>query len=128
MSKNGKWTYSTSEEYFNSGEYFDTKEQAIAFGKAECAEYEGVTKIYVGQVAEVGLGVTVDVDSIMEHINQSMCDDVGEHAEDYLMHTKNEHDNELEAELCDVITKWIKRHGYEPEFFKVINIETVNVA
>ena len=74
------------------------------------------------------LGVCVDVSAIFEHINQNMSDEVGsEVSHDYLMDTKQEHDNELESELCDVIVRWIEKHGYGPTFFKVVNIEAVAV-
>ncbi|MBY7740117.1 hypothetical protein [Paenibacillus polymyxa] len=123
MSKNGKWTFSENEEFFNYGEYFDTKKEAIAAGKKYFADDDYA--LYVGQVAECGLGVMVDVESIFEYINRNMCDEAGEAADDYLTYTAPEHDQELENELEDVITKWITRHGYEPTFFKVVNIESV---
>lgn len=128
MDNNGKWTCSTHSEHFNDGEYFETKEQAIEFGKAEYSQYRTVSKFYVGQVESVGLGVCVDTESILEHINQSVSDEVGEAAEDYLLDTKQEHDDELENELCEVIANWIERHGYGPTFFRVVNIEKVEVA
>lgn len=121
MNNNGKWTYSGSQEYFNYGEYFDTKEAAKAYGDEQ---YQGES-FYVGQVETVGFGVIVDVSSIFERINENMCDEVGESADDYLMDTDQEHDNELENEITEVIIKWIERHGYQPTFFKVVNIEKV---
>ncbi|MEK5358832.1 hypothetical protein [Paenibacillus sp. FSL L8-0709] len=123
----GKWVVSTSPEFFNSGDYYESKEEAIAFGLIEYAAYETVKKFHVGQVESVGLGVCVNTDSILEHINQSMCDEVGEAADDYLLYTKQEHDAELEEELSNVIIKWIEKHSYQPTFFKVINIESVDI-
>ena len=123
MSNEGKWTFSRSEEHYNEMEYFESKAQAIEEGK----EYFEGDKFYVGQVKECGLGVLVDVSSILEHINVNMVDEVGEHAEDYLAYTETEHDKELEQEIQDVITKWIERHEYQPTFFKVVNIEAVEV-
>ncbi|WP_405169431.1 hypothetical protein [Paenibacillus sp. FSL H3-0286] len=124
MPNNGQWTYSSSEEYFNHGEYFGTKEEAIEAGKGDFEE----RKFYIGQVEKVGLGVCVDLDSIFEHINQNMCDEVGECAEDYLMDVKQEHCNELEEEISEVIIKWIEKYNYQPTFFKVINIESVECS
>lgn len=123
----GKWTLSTSSEIFNGGDYFDNKQEAIDFGLSEYKEYEHVTKFHVGQIENVGLGVCVDTDSILEHINANMCDEVGESADDYLMYTTPEHNNELEEELSNVIIKWIEKHNYHPTFFKVINIESVDI-
>lgn len=121
LRKNGEWTFSRGGEYFNEGEYFDTKEAAIAFGNER---YEGLP-FYVGQIETVGLGVGVDVSAICEHINQNMVDEVGEAAEGYLMDTKQEHDDELEQEIIDVIIKWIERYGYQPTFFKVVNVQKI---
>lgn len=125
MNNNGKWTFSSNEEFFCYGEYFETKEEAAEAG----IEYFDDDGFYIGQVEEVGAGVLVDVNAILELINESMCDEVGsEVANDYLMDTKKEHDDELENELCDVIAKWIKKHGYGPTFFKVVNIEKVELS
>lgn len=124
MNNNGNWTFSNNREIFNTCEYFYTREAAVTAG---LEHFEG-DNFYVGQIREVDLGVIVDVSAILEFINDNMCDEVGfEVAEDYLMKTKKEHDNELEAELCEVITKWIKKHGYEPTFYKVVNIEKIEV-
>lgn len=121
MSNNGKWTFSSNEEIFNYGEEYDTKEQAIEGGK----DYFDDDPFYVGQIESIGLGVSVDVDHIFEHINQEMCSEVGEVADDYLMHVKKDHRQELESELTDIIAKWMERHGYGPTFFSVVNIEAV---
>ncbi|BFH16526.1 hypothetical protein WDD9_005644 [Paenibacillus melissococcoides] len=121
MDNNGKWTYSDNDEFFNYGDYFDTKDDAIAYGK----EYFDGGRFYIGQVEEVGLGVCVDVDSILEYINVNMTDEVGEVADYYLMNIDQEHSKELENEITNVIIKWIERHNYGPTFFKVVNIEKV---
>lgn len=122
MSIDGKWTFSSNAEHFGNDE-FDTKEQAIAAG-SEC--YNGAS-FYVGRIEHPGLGVRVDVTPIFEYINDCMMDECGEWAEGYLMDTKQEHDNELEESLCKVITDWIERHGYEPTFFKVVEIEKISL-
>lgn len=120
MDIKGKWTFSTNDEFFNYGEYFESKEDAINGGKDY---FSDELLFYVGQAEEVGHGVIVDVDSILEHININMCDEVGEVADDYLMNIDREHAAELENELSNVIINWIERHGYSPTFFKVVNIE-----
>ncbi|MGI2294727.1 hypothetical protein [Paenibacillus sp. GXUN7292] len=91
MSTNGKWTFSSDEENFCNDEY-DTKEEAIATGK----EYYDGDSFYIGRIEHPGLGVTVDVSAIFERINESMIDECGHWAEDYLMDTEQEHDKELE--------------------------------
>lgn len=46
-----KWTLSDNRDWFNEHEYFDTKEEAIEFGKI----YEEVhgESFYVGKIREV---------------------------------------------------------------------------
>lgn len=127
MSNIGKWTVSTSSDLFNGADYFDTKQEAIDFGRLEYKEYVFVNEFYVGQIQSVSLGVCVDTDSILERINESMCDEFGELAGDYLMRTDPEHDAELEEELTKVIVNWIEKHNYQPTFFTVESIEKVEV-
>lgn len=117
---NGKWTFSRDEENFCNDE-FDTRNEAIEAGR----DYYDSDPFYVGQIESPGLGVTVDVSAIFERINENMCDKCGEWANDYLMDTKQEHNNELEQELCEVIARWIERYGYQPTFYTVTNIEEI---
>ncbi|RXZ78028.1 hypothetical protein EBB07_28640 [Paenibacillaceae bacterium] len=126
MSNHGKWTFSGNEEFFNEGKYFDTKEQAIEEGK-QYFEKDYYNSFYVAQVEEVGNGATVDVDSILEHITDSMFDELGEVAEDYLSHVKTEHYEELELQLVEVIDAWINKYNYNPTFFIVANTERIDM-
>ena len=48
---NGKWTISRNQEYFNEYEYFDTKEEAIQFGKIY-DEFEGKS-FYIGKLSQL---------------------------------------------------------------------------
>lgn len=120
MNINGKWTFSSNEESFCNDE-FDTRNEAIEAGR----DYYDNDPFYVGRIEYPGLGVLVDVSGILELININMTDECGECAEDYLMHTEKEHDQELDHELCDVITRWINKHGYEPTFYKIVDVERI---
>jgi hypothetical protein len=124
-SQEGKWVFSTDSETFNTGEYFDTKEQAVECGKAEYIWEDYCPTFYVGQVESVNFGIYVDPDSILENISQSVYDEVGEVAEDYLNDVRKEDYEVLESELQEVVQKWMDRFGYNPTFFKVVNIEKV---
>jgi hypothetical protein len=125
-SQEGKWIYSTDNETFTTGDYFDTKELAIEGGKAEYTWQSECPVFYVGQVKSVGFSIYVDPDSILERIAESVYDEVGEVAADYLNDVEKEHFQTLEDELNDVVRKWMDKYGYNPTFFSVVNIEKVS--
>lgn len=121
--KTGQWTFDTSDEIFRNVEYFDTKEQAIEYGK----NYEGDgVEFYVGQIQKVDYAITTDVDGVLENVAQSVYDEVGEVAEDYLDYVKPDHVQALQEEMDKVLHQWMVQYGYEPTFFKVDNIERIS--
>ncbi|QDP42955.1 hypothetical protein HWC53_gp134 [Bacillus phage vB_BmeM-Goe8] len=122
-SNEGKWVWDTNDEMFRS-DFFDTKEEAIEDARGQ--EDAGET-IYVGQVVEPTSFTGVDVDGILERISEQVYEEVGEVAIDYLSYVKQEDFTALENSLNDVIRKWMKERGYEPNFFKVDNIEGVEL-
>ncbi|WP_194190825.1 hypothetical protein [Clostridium chrysemydis] len=107
------------------GDEFDTKERALKEGM-KLAKEEGVTKFRIGET-EPAFNFGIDVDSVIERINETMYEDIGEVAEDYLGDVTVEHLLELEEKLNKVFFQWQKEHGYEPTFYKIINIEEINV-
>lgn len=121
--KEGQWTHSYYDEIFQSGAYFETKEQAVEDGKKEYGE--DYKHFYVGQIKDVSFALTPNVDSVLEGIAQNVYDEVGEVSEDYLNHIEKEHYEALEDELNKVISVWMDKYGYKPEFFKVVNVEKV---
>jgi hypothetical protein len=121
----GKWVYSTSDDVFRTNDYFDTKEQAIEGGKVDFTWEGKCPPFYVGQVESADFAVYVDPDGVLENIAQSVYDEVGEVAEDYLKHVDKAHFQELEEELNKVVSKWMDKFGYRPNFFKVVNIEKI---
>lgn len=68
---------------------------------------------------------TVNAEKVIEEIVYGDLDDeIEEWSEDYLLSVKQEHIDELQAELTDVFRKWEKRHGYNNTSFVVC--ETIN--
>lgn len=68
---------------------------------------------------------TVDAERVIEDIvNSDLDDEIAEWSEDYLLSVKQEHIDELQAELTDVFRKWENRHGYNNTSFVVC--ETIN--
>lgn len=123
----GKWVYDTSNEFFTNGYFFDTKEEAIKEGEIDLTlnfKYD-CPVFYVGQVLGVDLPISFDIDNILESIASSVCDEIGEVAEDYLNDVTNEHYEELENSIRDVVLKWMDKNNYNPEFYRVTKIEKV---
>jgi hypothetical protein len=121
-----EWVWGHNEEVFNSINIYPTKEEAIAAGKEECKE-EGDTYFFVGETEQVNLKVDVDVDRILEMASEYVYEEVGEAAEDYLTHVKDEHFRELQSHLNATLKHWMCKYDYLPNFFKVNNIVKVEV-
>lgn len=118
-----QWIYNTNEEvWMNCGSY-DTKKEAIQAGKDE---YEGNRyQFYVGQISNMNLVPSVDVDRVIDDIAENVYWEVGEAAEDYLNDVRKEDLSELEDKLNEVLLEWMKKHNYSPEYFRVANIECI---
>ncbi|GAA0774484.1 hypothetical protein GCM10008908_24390 [Clostridium subterminale] len=121
-----KWTYTISE---NSdiwrGGVFDSKEEAIKEANSEAIEYNEET-FRIGIVEEV-FNYGIDVDQVIEHIQDTMYDEVGEVAEDYLDYIPSDYLIELEKQLNEVFYNWQEKYNYKPTFYKVISEEIVKV-
>ena len=133
--KTGQWMYQIGEsDIWDSGEYFNTKEEAIAAGLGEVIE-ENNTLTEKFQHANFRIGIVedcsnshgVDANNVLECIAENIYDEVGEVAEDYLNDVTLEHRNELEEKLNDVLFAWMEKYNYSPSFFKIVNIETIEI-
>ena len=121
----GKWMYSLTDSEIWTGEEFDTKEQAIEEGIKEALENQEEPfcndYFYVGQIEKV-YPCGVDVDSILENVAENTVEGL-ETGEDYLLYVDVEHQRELEEKLNEVLFTWMKKYDYEPNFYKIKNIE-----
>ncbi len=122
----GKWTISQSDEYFNECEFFNSKEEAINFGK-RYEEFEG-EGFYVGKVKEVKIMASALGDWTIEKIQDIHCDNHGEFAADYLLVVNQNHIDELDNAIEKVITNWADKHKYQPNYFLVNEIEWIEGA
>lgn len=115
------WCYSNNGEDFND-DFFDTKEKAIA---AAIKDY-GYRVFYIGK-AVCDCVPYIEAKDVLENIaNQAYNEN--EYAEDYLNDVADEHEQELESGLNDVLQKWLEKHPcYKPTFFTVENIEKIEV-
>ena len=109
-------------------QYFDTKEEAIQSGLDALKEDETLqgSTLYVGQKESVCTS-SIDIDLLLENVAENTTCELSEVGEDYLMDVSKEAQDELEEKLNDVFFEWIKKYNYEPTFYKIVNIEEVEL-
>lgn len=121
-----KWT---NEIDLNSdiwrGDIYHSREEAIKEGRKEAIEYE--RKNFKIGITEDVPNFGVDVDRVIEDIQNTMYDEIGEVAEDYLDDVTTEHLFELEEQLNEVFYKWQEKYNYKPTFYRVISEEIIEV-
>ena len=118
-----QWTVSDNEEWFNEEYFFDTKEEAIEFGKTY-EDFEGAG-FFVGKIREVKMICDQLAIPVLGQIQEQHIDQNSEFAETYLDDVKREHIKELDSLLENVILMWAEEHGYLPNYFIVTDIESV---
>lgn len=117
------WAFSYDEELFHGN--FGSKEEVIN----EALEYKDSYDqdyFFVGQIDEE-VGISIDVDSLLEEINEGVYERVGELADDYLVDVDKEHVRILEDRLNDVLYEWMDEFGYKPNFWTIKNVEKIYI-
>lgn len=126
----GKWMFNLDDNEIWQGDEFDTKEEAIKAGieELEKPENEGYysNNFQVGQITEVPVS-GVDVESILDNVAENTTCECGEVGEGYLYDIADEHLNELEQKLNDVLFAWMEKYDYEPDFYIIENTETIEL-
>lgn len=115
-----EYAYSTEcKESQNYTSGYSSVEEALKEAELDIGEDLKIGIIvWVGEVALPALP-TIDVDRILEQIGCNYYDEYGENAGDYLRYVKKEHEEELEEKLNAVLSEWVKKYNYEPDFYKV---------
>lgn len=121
-----KWTYeiNANNDIWRGG-LFDTREEVVKEANSEAIEYE--RKNFKIGITEDVPNFGVDVDRVIEDIQNTMYDEIGEVAEDYLDDVTTEHLLELEEQLNEVFYKWQEKYNYKPTFYRVISEEIIEV-
>ncbi len=127
MNNDEKWTYNLESDGQGTWihDVFETKEEAIKEGIKE-AKYLKNKHIYIIEAVQDTIPA-IDVDIIIENIQDDMCEAYGEFAEGYLKNVKKEDVLSLEKDLNTVLQKWIKKNKYEPDFYHILDVETIRV-
>lgn len=138
MSNNGKWVINLVEDgVWDSTEEFDTREEAIKYGKKNFDElYEeenGETfdtdnfykAFYVGQIKRYVPSICTD--SVIERMVDTAYDEVGEVAETFLESISKQEFNFLDERLNEVLMTWLDETDNHPLFWQIINVKEVKV-
>lgn len=118
---NDKWMYQLGNSDIWNGEEYETKEEALKEGiKAR----EGNELLRIGQQESVGAS-GIDIDLLIENVAENTIDEFSEVGEGYLDDVTTEHREELEEKLNEVFFEWVNKYGYNPNFYRVVNIEEI---
>ena len=121
MSK--QYAYSFDDEYFGPCT-FNSKEEALADARKEAdADY---LLVYIGEVNYYEEDCSGLANDIIETLRERAYDEVDDLADNYMDLTKEE-EKILEERLKKVILDFQKEFGYEPTFFTVSDVETINL-
>lgn len=124
-----KYSWDFNEEAENWGnDPYDTVEECLAAARQAVAERDYQTDtppevVYIGENAP--FVPRVDPDTVLEDIEEQAADFAGDlggdwNASDY---KKRDELTELADSLSRVVNEWLKKYGYEPNFYAVQNIK-----
>ena len=103
----------------------NSREEAIKEGM-KYAKEEGLKSFRIGRAIPCGIP-NIDTDWLLERAQEQLYDEVGESAEVYLDSVTREEFKELDEQLNEVFYQWHKKHKLEPNCYKVIDDEVIEV-
>ena len=118
------WNESDSDDWTHGT--FNTKKEAIqdSLGCREWIEKSLSTDnptVYIGKCELIPLRTDVDSDRILEELDEKYCDDSG--CDTYI----DEQRKWLEDKLSELMFEFHQRIKLNPEWFKVVAIEEINL-
>ena len=119
----GKWLVSADEERWSYAEEFNSREEAIA-GAADVLGMDAGDTFYVGRI-RTPVYEKPDAEDIIERVRDQMYDSE-EAMEDcsWLEDVDHKQEAELQAAINQVWDAWIKKHGFEPDWFMMCDVTT----
>jgi hypothetical protein len=129
VTAHGKWTCSTNEEHWSSGEYFDTREEALAYGMSAFAAEHGIRdggNVWIGQVKEITpadlAGQGADAWRVIENLDEALFELVGDEC-DHELDVSKEAEADLDARLEAAIRDWMIAHDIKPKSWTLEHVE-----
>lgn len=123
-----EYTWETSEntEIWRH-DVFDTVEDCVQNYLENYADENPNESIFVGEVQKYE--ISIDGSSVMENLEEQAYDECGEVAENWFPSSieGKEGWDELDNQLTDVVTEWLKKRDCMPSFYKIVNVREVEV-
>lgn len=123
------WVYTTNRDDWQ-GEEYSTKDEAVEAGKKEVPPG---FDFYVGQLCDVEFELddvyisAYKVDSIIEGLDNTLSDVVGEGSEYWTNNITQEQIDELRDKIKATVFDWIVNNVGQPTTYSVDNIEKIEV-
>lgn len=120
------WEYSDNEEIWRH-DLFDTVEDCVLDAKENYCVEAG-TEIVVGE--SVPCEIYIDSTDVLETLENQIYDEYGEVAEGWNAFNYKEDKEKLESlsrKLSNVIRIWLQENNNLPTFYKIDNIEVIEV-
>jgi urocanate hydratase len=126
MSRNNKWTYELySEEYWTSGEDFDTKEEAIEAGKEAALDEEEISSFYVGQIKD--FIPKINTWRITDDLMEDAAEQCGKASDSFLDGITEEQRQRLSELLDEALSKWLDETNNHPDFYGIDNVKVIAI-
>lgn len=113
------WNFDgNAEAWYNDSH--DTIEECIEEARKDDDSYDTV---YVGE--NIPFVPTVDAELLLDRISEEAYEFAGDVAENWrgYDYKKREELDELSEELSEVVHAWMKKYGYYPAFWQVIDVK-----
>lgn len=124
ITKTGKWLFSQNEEYWDSVDEFDSKEEAIKFGKEEYLNED----FCVGQMYDIefdGKDLYDPCERIIEELDIELYEEIGEASEYWRDSITREQELDLNKMINETVLKWIEKNKLQPSCFKIDDVEFI---
>lgn len=130
--KKYSWNFDKDEEIWDN-DTFDTIEECIEAARNDIKSdihHRGwkPTFIYIGM--NEPFIPYVSAENILEGIEQDAYDEFGEAAESYSAYNPKDREelDELDEKLNILIRDWMKKYGYYPNFWRIVDIKEYSLV
>jgi len=125
-----KWTYNEHEDDTWYYGFYESREEAIAAGREEAKEF-GWGKLFVGEVAEIPIGYSIDADDVIDRIAEHIESNHGgdwDADEVFLENVTDEDSKYLQKFLDDALEKWINERNISSRVFNLESVECIELV
>lgn len=123
------WNLREHDEIWGNGTY-NTIEECVAeaISNSKAFDEPRPEVIFVGE--NVDFYPTVDAELVLDDLEERASSDFGQLGGEWTAYNPRNKDElaELSSALTDVVTKWLTKYKYLPDFYRVENIKKIDVS